>query len=774
VTPPRRGLWAVAAREVRWLFGDPVARFLLFGVPVIAFTLLGFTFSSAVVRGLDVFAVDMDNSATSRLFIQTVAASPGITIAERGNDLGAAASAIRAGRAIAAVFLPPEFGKDALSGRAPRPIVFFNTQFFTPGNNAAKSINDAMAAASAAVAPAGQLRPRGLVPEEYVLSNPALNYAQFLLRAVLPTVLHVVIAISAGYAVGSEFRRRSMRAWFELADRSIAAALIGKLLPYYVVLMLMFVLMVGILDVGLGVSFRGNAVLTAVSASLLIVAYQMIGCLMQLLARNMAVGLSLTGIVVSPAFGYAGVGFPVLAMQGFPRVWGALLPLRWYIQILFDQATRGAALTFTAAPFAILCSITTVLAALVWLRFRSLVRRGLTVPEEAEPAPAPASPGVAGAFAAEWRRTLADRGVFSLFVLAPVLYAVFYPQPYLGQIVRKIPIAVVDQDQSELARAVIQALEAHDNISVALRAASYREAEDAILARRAFAILGIPPDTEKDVLKGGEARLPIYADSTYFILFNRSLQGILEAVQALSGDLLTHGVRAESAGVQTASRLIRPVNVVQVPLFNPTASYASYVVPAAFVLILHQTLLMGAATLGGAAFEQGGSAARRMRASSVAILGQGLAHWTLYIPAMLLYFVVMPRVYGFSTLGSLWALAAVSVPFILATSFLGQGLGLLFRHRETAVLLVLASSLPQFFQVGVSWPAEALPGLLRQARELLPSVNAIDGMVRINQMGASLAEVRPDWLRLWGLTLLYFTAAVVIAHARGVRGPRNA
>ncbi len=354
------------------------------------------------------------------------------------------------------------------------------------------------------------------MPEEYVLANPALNYAQFLLRAVLPTVLHVVIAISAGFAVGSEFRRRNMREWWDLSGRNIASALVGKLLPYFVVLMLMFVLMVGILDVWLGVSFRGSAVLTAVSATLLIIAYQMIGCLMQLLARNMAVGLSLTGIIVSPAFGFAGVGFPVLAMQGFARAWGAILPLRWYIQILFDQATRGAALNFTAEPFAILCGITAVLALLVWLRFRWLARHGVTLAEEVDPVIEPATPGVAGAFVAEWRRTLADRGVFSLFVLAPVLYAVFYPQPYLGQIVRKVPIVVVDQDRSELGRALIQALEAHDNISVVLRASSYREAEDAILARRAFAIVGIPADTEKNVLKGDAARLPVYAEFDLF------------------------------------------------------------------------------------------------------------------------------------------------------------------------------------------------------------------------------------------------------------------
>ena len=52
-----------------------------------------------------------------------------------------------------------------------------------------------------------------LVVEQYVLTNPALNYAQFLLRAILPTVLHIVIAISAGYAVGSEFGARSVREW---------------------------------------------------------------------------------------------------------------------------------------------------------------------------------------------------------------------------------------------------------------------------------------------------------------------------------------------------------------------------------------------------------------------------------------------------------------------------------------------------------------------------------------------------------------------------------
>ena len=77
------------------------------------------------------------------------------------------------------------------------------------------------------------------------------------------------------------------------------------------------------------------------AAACSIIAYLSLGALLQLLVRNLAFGLSLTGIICSPAFGFAGVGFPVLAMNGFARAWGAMLPLRWYIQILFDQAARG-------------------------------------------------------------------------------------------------------------------------------------------------------------------------------------------------------------------------------------------------------------------------------------------------------------------------------------------------------------------------------------------------------------------------------------------------
>jgi ABC-2 type transport system permease protein len=104
---------------------------------------------------------------------------------------------------------------------------------------------------------------------------------------------------------------------------------------------------------------------------------------------------------------------------------------------------------------------------------------------------------------------------------------------------------------------------------------------------------------------------------------------------------------------------------------------------------------------------------------------------------------------------------ALAVPFILSVSFLGQFISAWFPRRETALLLIIAFSLPLFFLVGVAWPPEAIPDLLRRASFAMPSTSGIDGLVRLNQMGASLTNVVHDWRRLWVLAAVYAVLAVL-------------
>jgi ABC-2 type transport system permease protein len=613
------------------------------------------------------------------------------------------------------------------------------------------------AAAAARGAPQA-VRIGSLVAETIVLVNPARNYAQFLLRALLPMVLHVVIALAAGYVVGSEFHRRSMRAWLACAGGNPIIALAGKLAPLFAIFVVIMLTLPLILEGLLGISFRGHTPMVVIAAILLIVGYLALGALMQLLVRDLATGLGLTGLIVSPAFGYAGVGFPVLGMNAFALAWGAILPLRWYMAVLLGQAARGLPLYDSARPFAALAALAMVYTLLAFLRLRVIAAStSRTAPQKEPVAASVPSRGLGGAFVAEWRRVLSIRGAFMLLVLGPLVYGIYYPQPYLNQIVRKVPIAVVDNDLTELSRSIVQTLDASGAVSVVVQAETLAEARKALDRGEAFAVVGIPPDTERDVLKGNTAHLPIYADATYLFIFRSMASGIAIAINTLSSDLAAGGGRTDGSLLKAALASTSPAEILLQPIFNPVGGYASYIVPAAFVLILQQMLLIGASMLTVMAPPQ---LAGRAFAT---VLGRGVAHLTIYLPAIALYFIVLPRFYGFSTLGHPLQLFALASLFTLATSFMGQAAGSWFKHPETPTLIFLGTSLPQFFLAGFSWPHEAIPTPVLKAGYIFPSDFAIDGMVRIDQLGATLWEVVRDWRGLWVLSIVYFALAVMSA-----------
>ena len=759
------GFLLVAKREWQWLVRDRVALILILGVPLFAFVVLTTVFSHPVIRGLGVSIVDEDRSDASRALVEYVAASASLHIVDRSGDLSTAARDIRSGKAIAAIHIPANFERDLKAERRPQVVGFYNQQFLTAAGIAASGLGDTLSAAATIAAPGSRAAPAPagvgkLTGETIVLVNPQKNYAQFLLRALLPMIIHVVITLAAGYSVGSEFRRRDARAWLEAAGGNPVVALVGKLAPLFVIFVLIMLAEALVLEGVLQIPFKGDVPMMIASGCLLIVGYLALGALLQLLTGDLATGLGLSGIVVSPAFGYAGVGFPILGMNAFAQGWSAILPLRWYMAVLLGQAARGVPVQDSARPFAVLAALAAIYVALALLRMSALHRRQrfatLAAAEETEIAAPPR--GVGGAFVAEWRRVLGTRAAFSLLFIGPLLYGIYYPQPYLNQILRKLPIAVVDNDLTELSRQIVETLDASGALSVVVRARTLAEARAAIDDGKAFAAVEIPPGTERDVLKGNAAHVPIYADATYLFMFRSTSSGVSTAMGALTSELVARGARSDGSLAKAKLASVSPADVLLQPVFNPVGGYASYIVPAAFVLILQQTLLIGAAMLTGAALAQGGGA-------FAGVFGRGIAHLTLYLPAVALYLIVLPRVYGFSALGDLGQLLALASVFLLATSFLGQAVGAWFTRPENATIILLATSLPQFFTTGFAWPREAIPPAARALGRIFPADFAIDGLVRSNQLGASIWEVSRDWAGLWCLAVIYFMLAVISAFA---------
>jgi len=343
-------------------------------------------------------------------------------------------------------------------------------------------------------------------------------------------------------------------------------------------------------------------------------------------------------------------------------------------------------------------------------------------------------------------------------VLAVLIYAVFYPQPYLNEAVRRVPVIVVDQDNSATSRELIRRIDATDGAAVAASATDMQAARDAFFARKVSAIVVVPVDFERDLMAGRQSPIAAYGDGGYFLIYRQVIGAIRAAAGSLGTDIASNRLVAAGADPASARALADPMPATLIPLFNPQGGYASYVVPAAFVLILQQTLLMGIGILGTATRKPSEDG----EDDEIACLfGKVLAYVALYGVWFYLYLVIMPYWYHLPRLGSAVDLVLLGLPFLLATSFLGLTLANLLPSRESVVLMLVVLGLPLFFLSGISWPYESQPENIRLASQFIPSTSAMRGLVRIGQMGASLADVRQEWIVLWALTGLYGATALI-------------
>jgi len=140
-----------------------------------------------------------------------------------------------------------------------------------------------------------------------------------------------------------------------------------------------------------------------------------------------------------------------------------------------------------------------------------------------------------------------------------------------------------------------------------------------------------------------------------------------------------------------------------------------------------------------------------------------LAYLALEAVILPVYLIVLPFVYGVPRLGGVVPILALAIPFVLSVAGLGFVVAGLFRRPIRVQLILAAAGLPLFMVSGFSWPSEAIPPAIRLLSYLVPSTFAIDGFVKLSQLGAPLAAVRPEFLALVALAIFYNLIALVQA-----------
>ena len=202
---------------------------------------------------------------------------------------------------------------------------------------------------------------------------------------------------------------------------------------------------------------------------------------------------------------------------------------------------------------------------------------------------------------AEWKLFYTDAAAVLLLVVASVLYAFYYPLPYKYQTVTKIPVAIVDLDNSKVSRSLVQMADASQQVDVRHVFSEVRDAEAAMANEEIYGFMVIPPNIEVDLQKGQSVNINVFTHGAYVMLHGNISTAFSTCALTLGATTKVKRIAlAKKVPAAQAMAMRDPMPLGIQVMYNNTGSYSNYVVPSVLILILQQSLVIGLCLLGGA------------------------------------------------------------------------------------------------------------------------------------------------------------------------------
>lgn len=341
------------------------------------------------------------------------------------------------------------------------------------------------------------------------------------------------------------------------------------------------------------------------------------------------------------------------------------------------------------------------------------------------------------------------------------MYGLLYNYMYAPDVVRNVPVVVVDNSKTELSREYIRLLNATPQVDVIATGEDYPQAQELMKMDEVAGILYLPYDFTDRVSRGDESVFIMYETTNAFLNY-------LAMQEASAGSMLALNDRYRPEMVvflpsQDAAQLsvAKPINVAGTALYNYTEGYGTYLIPAVLIVIMFQTLLMVIGMVSGEerqfkllqvyrpTFGQAGRL----------VIGKTFVYMMLYAVFSLFLLGLIPLIFDLPDIGNVWNIIMLLIPFLMATSFFGLTASVIFTDSDAPLLMIAFFSVGLIFLSGVSYPLELMPWYWKLSHFLIPAAPATLAYVKLNSMGASMAEIHTEYVTLWVQCAVYFVLA---------------
>ncbi|WP_158774235.1 ribosome-associated ATPase/putative transporter RbbA [Cobetia sp. L2A1] len=335
--------WAFARREAMEILRDPIRLvFALFG-PLILMVAMGYgiTFD---VENLSYAALDQDQSRESRMFLDAMASSRYFDERSPLADFTELDRRMKSGDISLAVVMPPDYGRDLLSGRTPQIGAWLDGSNTTRAETGRGYVQGVLSTHLSDLV----MREGGNAVSVYPASiAPRLRYNQaFLSRHAIPpgVLMMLLIMIPAMLTALSVVREKEMGSILNLYAAPVHKIefLLGKQLPYIGIAMVSFVSLVVLMLTLFGLGIPGSLLALVSGALLFTTAATAFGLVVSSFVGSQIAAIFATAIIVMiPTVNFSGMMYPVSTLEGGAAFIGRAFPALYFQQISAGVFNKG-------------------------------------------------------------------------------------------------------------------------------------------------------------------------------------------------------------------------------------------------------------------------------------------------------------------------------------------------------------------------------------------------------------------------------------------------
>ncbi|MBQ8771429.1 MAG: ABC transporter permease [Bacteroides sp.] len=369
----------------------------------------------------------------------------------------------------------------------------------------------------------------------------------------------------------------------------------------------------------------------------------------------------------------------------------------------------------------------------------------------------------------EYRSMLRSLPVLLVLGGGIFFYGLLYNYMYSPNVLREVPVAIVDESRTPLSRHYIRLLDATPQVRVQGVVNDRMEARERMKKGEVSGIVFLPDDFEAKVGRGEEAVFISYNTAITFLYYAALKEASTGAMLALNDEVRPGQVVFLDANVVQPVINTLSMEVQGIALYNGNGGYATYLIPAVLMVILFQTMLMVISMRCGMEYEQrmlplfqvvNGTSSWRTAISIV--IGKSVVYVGFYAMFTIFLLGFLPLVFHLPHLASPLLLVQLMIPYLFATAFFGLSCSPFFKDSDAPLLLIAFFSVGLLFLSGISWPLELMPWPWRLLHCLLPAPVGVLAFVKANSMGADITDISREMMLLWGQCAVYFFVACFV------------